>query len=364
MSQEPSHYQFIDTSQDSNAAPTRELQRTVRSHAASVSQPDHITRRRNRIPRLNNPARGVTVFDAGLRTNFITREREALPSARINTGLTLASTHGWSFVDQRSLDPSNSLWNSLSGQTLSPISHLATYHKPYVPGIMHHYIYNLTIPIPELDGSFTEPLFRAAWLPIVVHDPLIFQIVVLFAATHYATYADPSQYNSLHLELLSLKQAALSSLIQKVQSEQGTTSSSSDTLIAAAAKMASFEAIFGVVEAFHLHMSTVARLLQTRGSLATLGMNGFLARLLSFVDINSASLLGTNLYLADTGLLPQHQPSHPPRFDQVPSQAGRPMSNPGIVNLERFIGLMSGQSIPERAASTQRRVQGSDAALE
>ena len=265
MSQEPSSYRFVEASQGSNTTTTRELQRAVRSHAASVSQPDHITWRRNRVRRLNNPRRGITVFGADLTTNSTAKERETLPpvgNASANNDFTLASRYGCSYLGQHSLDPSNSLWSSLSGQTFSPISHLATYHKPYVPGIIHHYICNLTIPIPELDGSSTVPLFRAAWLSVVVHDPLIFQIIVLFAATHYATYADPSRFNSLHLELLSLKQSALSALIQKVQSEQGAASmststdhgtedngSSIDTLIAAAAKMASFEAIFGVVEA-------------------------------------------------------------------------------------------------------------------
>lgn len=268
MSQEKSSYRFIGTllgPDPTTETTARELRRAVRSHAARVSRPDHSTWWRNRTQRLNNPGRGITVFDAGLTTTSTAKERETLTSvgnASSNNDFTLASTYGCSCLRQHSLDLSNPLRSSLSGETLSPISHLATYHKPYVPGIIHHYIYNLTIPIPELDGSSTVPLFRAAWLPVVVHDPLIFQIIVLFAATHYATYADPGQYDSLHLELLSLKQSALSALLQPVQSEQGAASasssahggaeddnSSSDTLIAAAAKMASYEAIFGVVEA-------------------------------------------------------------------------------------------------------------------
>jgi hypothetical protein len=124
---------------------------------------------------------------------------------------------------------------------------------------MNHYINNLTIPIPELDGISPVPVFRAAWLPMVLHDPVVFQVVILFAATHYAAYADASQYDDLYLELLSLKQAALRALIQTVQTESTTplvpsmaaeqSAGSSDTLIAAAAKMASYEAIFGAREA-------------------------------------------------------------------------------------------------------------------
>lgn len=265
MSEGAPSYRFIDTPQESNPATRRELQRAVRSHAASVSRSDESSRRQNRIRRLNNPARGVTVFDANPTGSSNTTEREPsqpVGAAQRNDDLTLPSSSRGPNLGQRALDPSSSLWSSLSGQTFSPISHLELYHKPYVPGLINHYITNLTIPIPELDGSATVPLFRAVWLPVVVHDPVIFQIIVLFAATHHATYADPSQFNSLHSELLSLKQSALSALIEKVQSEQGTIRSDtsahrgaeshalpSDSLIAAVAKMASFEAIFGAAEA-------------------------------------------------------------------------------------------------------------------
>jgi hypothetical protein len=44
-------------------------------------------------------------------------------------------------------------------------------------------------------------------------------------------------------------------------------------------------------------MSTVSRLLIARGGFSRLGLNGFLARLLVFIDTNSAALLGTQPYL-------------------------------------------------------------------
>lgn len=94
-------------------------------------------------------------------------------------------------------------------------------------------------------------------------------------------------------------------------------------------------------------MSTVTRLLRSQGGLATLGMNGFLARLLSFIDTNSAFLLGTNLYLVEFGLsdadrMPQTRPLAPRWFDEVAPQQpiqGQIRST-NVVNLERFIGYM------------------------
>jgi hypothetical protein len=68
-------------------------------------------------------------------------------------------------------------------------------------------------------------------------------------------------------------------------------------------------------------MKAVSHLTQTRGGLRSLGMDGFLARLLRFVDTNSAFLLGTNLYLADEAevgaCLPRHMPFKLRRFDEI-----------------------------------------------
>jgi hypothetical protein len=68
-------------------------------------------------------------------------------------------------------------------------------------------------------------------------------------------------------------------------------------------------------------MKAVSHLTTTRGGLNTLGLNGFMARLLRFVDTNSAFLLGCNLYLADEAqvgaCLPRHMPFKLRRFDEV-----------------------------------------------
>ena len=89
-------------------------------------------------------------------------------------------------------------------------------------------------------------------------------------------------------------------------------------------------------------MSTVARLLRARGSLATLGMNGFLARLLSFIDTNSAFLLGTEP-IPDQNSISYHIRSLVVRLGSVKlnHRLSRRTTNPEIVNLERFIGLMT-----------------------
>jgi hypothetical protein len=94
-------------------------------------------------------------------------------------------------------------------------------------------------------------------------------------------------------------------------------------------------------------MSNVTRLVHVQGGLGNLGMNGFMARLLSFIDTNSAFLLGTNLYLVQVGLrnrMPHHQPFAPSRFDEVAPQAEGGMTNTNVANLEHFMGVINAGS--------------------
>lgn len=231
---DPPIYQFIPATPGQDQ-PRRELLRLVRSQAASVSRQEHASRQQQTRGTRLSRGEGIIQFD----DESSREEQDASAAAGPSSQRSL----------QLSSDQSSQrlTFDGLAGYSFSPVSDLPTYHKPYLPGLMNHYISNLTIPTPEIDGSTTIPLFRGAWIPIVLHDPVIFQVVVLFAATHYATYADPSQYDQVDQELLSLKESALSILIQRVS--QDLNSFPSDTVIAAAAKMASYEAIFGTPDA-------------------------------------------------------------------------------------------------------------------
>lgn len=165
--------------------------------------------------------------------------------------------------------------HSLSTHTATPIANLSVYHKPFVPAVLHNYITKLALPIPELDDNSPRPLLRTVWLPMVMQNPAIFQVIVLFAAAHYATYAEPAHWHAFHAEILSLKQSALRALLSDLQlanvpsqdkrkGSKKLSAADEDCLIAAMAKMASYEAIFGDVAAVSpaspLSLSTSANL--------------------------------------------------------------------------------------------------------
>ncbi|ETN41404.1 uncharacterized protein HMPREF1541_03339 [Cyphellophora europaea CBS 101466] len=265
----------------------------------------------------------------------------------------------------------------LSSHTSTPISHLAVYHKPYIAAVLHNYVTKLALPIPEIDNNSPRPLLRTVWLPMVMQNAAIFQVIALFAAAHWATYAEPARHAALYSEILALKQSALQGLLSGLRlanahldsaksagggNARGKLSNGEEEcLIAAIAKMASYEAIFGDPASYHTHMNAASRLLRARGGLASLGMDGMLSRLLRFIDTNSAFLLGTHLYLEhDQGVgvcLPRHMPFRLKRFDDdVGAQQGvrrgdvadanakveemgrREVQGLGTVNVQRFVG--------------------------
>jgi len=147
---------------------------------------------------------------------------------------------------------------------------------------------------------------------MVIHNPMIFQVIMLFSASHYAARCGDI---TLAPTILYLKQCAIAGIVNAVSGLNG---QAGDDLIAAIAKMASYEAIYGTETAYHAHMKGVEKMLRLRGGLSVLGLDGFLSRLLIFIDTNSAFLLNTHLYLQDSAF---------------PRLAPFVMPNPG-----RFIG--------------------------
>jgi hypothetical protein len=76
-----------------------------------------------------------------------------------------------------------------------------------------------------------------------------------------------------------------------------------DQLIAAVVQMAAYEALFGDSVICHTHMRGLSRMVNMRGGLSTLGLDGLLERLVLWVDANISHLIGSRLYF-DKGTFP------------------------------------------------------------
>lgn len=142
-------------------------------------------------------------------------------------------------------------------------------------------------------------------------EPSLFLVTILLAASHYASMQDNS--TDLKLDLLRLRCETINAINHALQFEQR--DYLKDSLVGAIAKMASYEAIFGSMENYGVHMHGLRRAIGLRGGLTSLGLNGLLRRIVIWIDRNAAFLHGSSLYFpgatfAPGETLPDPNPGH------------------------------------------------------
>lgn len=163
--------------------------------------------------------------------------------------------------------------------------------EPFIPELIDHYLVNMAIDLPELDEPEQPGLLRTRWFPLVMTEAATFQVIILLAASHYASLRQTTEYGPA---LLQLKTRAIC-LVRNALAAEGP----SDQLIGAVAKMASYEAMFGDQTSFEEHMKGLVKMVQLRGGLSSLGLYGMLAKICVWIDRNSALLHGSRLYFTD-----------------------------------------------------------------
>ena len=142
----------------------------------------------------------------------------------------------------------------------------------------------MAVDMPELDEPGKSGLLRTRWFPLVMTEAATFQVVILIAASHFSSLRYP-QGNGPNL--LQMKSKAIASINEALRIPS---QSPSDQLIGAVAKMASYEAMFGDQATFEMHMMGLLKMVQLRGGLTKLGLQGMLARICVWIDCNSAFL--------------------------------------------------------------------------
>lgn len=150
----------------------------------------------------------------------------------------------------------------------------------------------MAVDIPELDLPGNHGLLRTTWFPLVLTEPALFTVIILLAASHYASLQ--GDIGSLRTNLLGLRYEAVLSINRSLAAQWP--DSTDDALIGAIAKMASYEAMFGSLENYDIHMQGLSRAISLRGGLTSLGLNGLLHRIVLWIDRNAAFLHGSTLY--------------------------------------------------------------------
>ncbi|EXA39693.1 hypothetical protein FOVG_11179 [Fusarium oxysporum f. sp. pisi HDV247] len=172
----------------------------------------------------------------------------------------------------------------LGGGRVDPFRTYPGPWNPQVPGLVDHYLVHMAVDIPELDQPGNKGLLRSSWFPLVLSQEAPFQTILLLSAANMSSVSgisiSPSHILQLRLQAIS----AINALMV-------TNDDMSDALIGAVAKMASFEAMHGGVEAYQIHMQGLYDMVERRHGLNALGLNGLLRRIIIWIDINSSFLL-------------------------------------------------------------------------
>ncbi|KAJ9486940.1 hypothetical protein VN97_g6386 [Penicillium thymicola] len=185
----------------------------------------------------------------------------------------------------------------IGGLRVDPFQSYPISVQSWTPLLVDHYLTQMAVDIPELDLPGNHGLLRTAWFPLVMTDPALFSVIMLLAASHYASLQGSP--GSMKIDLLGLRYEAVLSINRSLEFQQPQTVH--DALIGAIAKMASYEAMFGSLENYYIHMQGLARLIGLRGGLTSLGLNGLLHRIVVWIDRNSAFLYASPMYfLVDT----------------------------------------------------------------
>ncbi|KAI3581683.1 hypothetical protein IWW34DRAFT_804339 [Fusarium oxysporum f. sp. albedinis] len=143
---------------------------------------------------------------------------------------------------------------------------------------------HMAVDIPELDQPGNKGLLRTSWFPLVLSQEAPFQTILLLSAANMSSVSGTSISPGYILQLRLQAISAINALMV-------TNDDMSDALIGAVAKMASFEAMHGGVEAYRIHMQGLYDMVEQRHGLNVLGLNGLLRRIIIWIDINSSFLL-------------------------------------------------------------------------
>lgn len=155
-----------------------------------------------------------------------------------------------------------------------------------------HYINTMSIDLPETD-TVSRGLLRDNFLAVVFSDRASLHATILTAAAHWNKMR-PTQTHRINL--LQLRGMAIQEINRSLVDHSAGGRSTSDPLIAAVSKMATYELLFGQRETFHTHMTGLQRMVSLRGGLQALGLDGLLERILLWIDANAASITQGPLY--------------------------------------------------------------------
>ncbi|KAF2165743.1 hypothetical protein M409DRAFT_55620 [Zasmidium cellare ATCC 36951] len=132
--------------------------------------------------------------------------------------------------------------------------------------------------------------------PLILTNHAILATTVLFTGCLLRHHAGETPI--LSDDILALRSRTYGLVQSAIDAES---SQLADCTILAVLKLALFEAIFGQLEAYRVHMQGLARMVALRNGWEGLGMDGYLAHLLMWFDANLARATRSRRFLEGTG---------------------------------------------------------------
>lgn len=161
----------------------------------------------------------------------------------------------------------------------------------------------MAVDITDLDQGYPGSL-RSTWFPFVITSEGMLETVLLIAGSCYLNQniALQADHGDVRPTLVSLRQKALVSIRRMIMDDSVR---NTDQTLGAVIKMASFECMYGTQEAYDFHMKALRKLVDARGGLSQLGVNGILERMICWIDYNAACLMNTSTYFPEGNALPK-----------------------------------------------------------
>ncbi|PBP23843.1 hypothetical protein BUE80_DR005256 [Diplocarpon rosae] len=161
--------------------------------------------------------------------------------------------------------------------------------NPNYGPILDFYVTHILIDTPAVSQPGTVFLLRSLWLPFMMTKRTIFYAALAFAgATFHSRLKGPMNAPTL----LELRQKAIYSINRNLSDPE---LCKTDQMIAAVFCLSLLESMHGEAASYQIHMAGLAKMVELRGGLDHIGLDGLIKRMVLWLDYNHAKVHGSAL---------------------------------------------------------------------
>ncbi|PBP17722.1 hypothetical protein BUE80_DR011613, partial [Diplocarpon rosae] len=163
--------------------------------------------------------------------------------------------------------------------------------------ILDFYITHILIDTPALSQPGPVFLLRSLWLPFMMTKRTIFYAALAFAgAVLHSRHKFPMNTPTL----LELRHNAISSININLSDPEFC---KTDQMIAAVFCFSLLESMYGEAASYQIHMEGLAKMVNLRGGLDHIGLDGLIKRMVLWLDYNHAKVHGSALVFDESNVV-------------------------------------------------------------